>query len=269
MALMLLVTSVSFIHGDRAPAVGAAAPAAVKMLPPVTGEGATQTSAAAGVPYVSETLDLLNQTLHVGNWVPGGGLRPYSVVYDPVHQVVFIGNLGTNFITVVDGVQHKVIGHIAVRTTGVFTMLLAGENLYVAGYNLYLVQVFNTTTWALSANIALSTGPCAFGYDAGTQRVFVATDTRPWELFAVSNVNFTILGSPQSLRPSPGMVVFDPVDNELLVGDGGTNVNILNGSTMAYVTNLTMGDEPFAGIWDPFNDLAFLVGQDSDNITVV
>ena len=223
---------------------------------------------SSGIPYVQSTIDLHTMSVQAGNFVPGNGRLPYAVAYDPVHRLVFIGNEGTDFLTVVDGVNHTVVGYLPVATLGADSLLVAGHYLYVAGLNLYLVQVFDTNTRQLVANVSLGIGPLAFAYDTLRDRVVVTEDTRPWILTVISNTNFTVLGSVP-IRQSPGAVAFDPVDDEFFVGDGGNNVGVLNGSTLQYITNLTMGYDPWAASWDPLNDHLFITGQQSDNITVI
>jgi len=223
---------------------------------------------AAGGPSVVSTIALSNGSLMSGNVRLGNGQTPYAVAYDATHQKIYVGNWGTQFLTVVDAVNRTVVGYIPVNTTGVFALLVAGGSLYVMGFNLYLVQVVNLSLGRVTTNITLGVGPTAMAWDSVHDRVLISTNTRPWALVAVSNQNFTVEAT-QSVRNSPGAVVYDPVDDRILVGDGGNNLAILNGTTLQYITNLTIGYDPWAGIWDPSNDLAYIANQESDNVSIV
>ncbi|HXQ48618.1 MAG TPA: YncE family protein [Thermoplasmata archaeon] len=222
-------------------------------------------SPASGAPYVGSTIDLRNQTLRAGNFVPGDGLYPSWICYDPAQKLLYVANSLTNYVTIVDAVRHTIVSYLPVGTDGTDLCQVAGGNIYFAGANLHLVQVFNMTTQALVANVTLpGRGVISFGYNDARNVVYISVITRPWNVTVVSNVNYTILAS-QMVRNAPAATVCDPVDNEIFIGDDSDNANVLNATTLAYVTNITIGLSPQDGIWDPLNDRVFMGAQVPNN----
>ncbi|HEY6239003.1 MAG TPA: hypothetical protein VIZ68_07460, partial [Thermoplasmata archaeon] len=263
---LVLLTAIVPVAGSGAGAPGIPAPGAVH--PSASPAVVAISPAAPGLPFVESTIVLSNRTVVSGNALPGDGNRPYAVAYSDPHRLIYIGSWGTDFLTVVDAANHTLVGYVPVNTTGVTDLLVAGDLLYVCGFNQNLVQVVNTTQGRVVANISIGTSPAALAWDPVHDRVLVTVATRPWFLYAISNQNFTVVGS-QVIRNSPGVVVYDPIDNRIFVGDGGSNVNVLDGTTLGYITNLTMGFDPWSGIWDPANDLLYMAAQESDNVTII
>jgi DNA-binding beta-propeller fold protein YncE len=213
---------------------------------------------ASGAPYIESTIDLRNQTLRAGSFVPGDGLFPYSPCYAQSVNLIYVANTGTNYVTILSAVNHSLVGYLPVDTDGAEFCQVAGGNVYFAGAVLHLVQVFNTTTQELVANITIpGAGVLSFAYNSVQNWVYISVVTRPWTVTAISNVNFSLLVS-QSIRNAPATTVFDPVNNELYIGDDSDNANVLNATTLAYITNITIGLSPQSGVWDPLNNMVFL-----------
>jgi DNA-binding beta-propeller fold protein YncE len=221
---------------------------------------------AFGEPYIQSTIDIRNQTLRPGSFVPGDGLFPYTPCYAPSVHLIYVANVGTNYVTIINSVNHSLVGYLPVATDGSSFCQVARGNIYFAGADLHLIQVFNTTTQQLEANIPIpGAGVLSFGYNPVLNWVYASVVTRPWSVTAISNTNFSLL-RVNYVRNAPASTVVDTEDNEIFIGDDSDNVNVLNATTLAFVTNLTIGLSPQSGIWDPLNDRVFLGAQAPYNI---
>jgi DNA-binding beta-propeller fold protein YncE len=258
-ALMLGLTLLPLVGPETSH--HAAAPPAPPTVPPIAPVAGRPTPLASGSPYIENTIDLRNQTLRSGNFIPGDGLYPYTPCFSASSNRIYVTNVATNYVTVLDAVNHALIGYLPVDTDGSVYCQVARDHVFIAGGDLHLIQVFNSTTDTLIANITIpGAGVLSFGYNPVLNWVYVSVVTRPWSVTAISNVNFSLL-AVQYVRNAPAATLCDPVDDELYIGDDSDNVNVLNATTLAFITNITIALSPQGGAWDPLNDRVFLGAQ--------
>ena len=267
--------------GARAvPAILVAALAVLAALPPVAPpaaatpvrhSGASQLApplAPPGSPAtVTTTFFVGNETSTNGNVLPGDGLLPYCVAFDPAHDRLYVGNWGTNFVTVLNATTRAVESYFPVGVNGTEALLVANDSLYVVGWNLVLVQVFNLTTLSLVANVNAGSGPWAEAFNPQQGLVYVTMDSSN-ALEAISDANHSVV-IDQPVRASPQSVAYDPASHEVFVGDDGDTVSVLNATTLAYVTNLTVGAAPWSMVYDPANGRVYVANQDNASFSVI
>lgn len=216
---------------------------------------------------VARTFFVGNETSAPTDVVPGNGGLPYCVAYDALHDRLYVGNWATNFLTVLNASTRSVEGYIPVAVNGTEAVLVANDSLYVVGWNLVLVQVFNLTTEAPIANITTGAGPWAMAFNPQQGLVYVTMDSTNL-LTAISDANHTVWRQ-QPVRASPQSVAYDPQSHEVFVGDDGNDVTVLNASTLAFVTNLTVGAAPWSMAYDAATGQVYVANQDDASFSVI
>ncbi len=263
--LLLLVPTVPFVGPLGAPAaVGSSSTSGRGGVGHEVGAPRPGNGSAASV---ERTYFLRNESDAAGNVVPGDGGLPYCVAYDAATDRLYVGNWATNYLTVLNATSRAIVGYLPVGVNGTEGLLVANDSLYVVGWDLVLVQVYNLTTDTIVANIRVGSGPWALAFNPAQGLVYVTMDSSN-SLVAISNRNYSVVGD-QPVRSSPQAVGYDPTSHEVFVGDDGDTVTVLNGTTLAYVTNLTVGASPWSIAYDAWNQQLYVANQDGRSFSVV
>ena len=117
-------------------------------------------------PYVKYTLVLTNDTLIKGNFLSTNGLRPGHAAFDPFNGYVYVTNMGSGIVSVINGITSTVITNIPV---GSYPDGLAFDSsngyVYVANHNSKIVSVINGTTNTVITNITVGLSPAGVAFD--------------------------------------------------------------------------------------------------------
>jgi YVTN family beta-propeller protein len=111
--------------------------------------------------YVKYTLDLINNTLIYGNFVNTyNGEWPFGVTFDSANKYIYVTNIRSNNVSVINGTTNRVITNIGVGygPAGV-AFDSANGYIYVANSNSNNISVINGATNRVIANIGVGLWP--------------------------------------------------------------------------------------------------------------
>jgi YVTN family beta-propeller protein len=235
---------------------------------------------------VLNTLDLWNNTLFPGNYVPNYGMNPDFVAVDTKNGDEYVTNLDTNNVAVIN--QSDVIGWITVEggPWGI-SFDSSNGNLYVTDAQSNNVTVIDGSTNQVIGNISVGIAPAYVTYDSDNGEVFVGvwgcepTPLGPctFDHSAVVVINGTtdavVSSIPLRIGESPpeGMA-FDGESGYLYVTTNfNTTMTVIDGNNNS-VVGLTPGGtgpkvEPTDAVYDHLNGFLYVVDWISSNITIV
>ncbi len=223
--------------------------------------------------YVKYTLVLLNNTLVNGNFVnnAGNGIGPSGVAYDSSNGYLYVTNLNSNSVSVINGASNTVIDTIAVglEPRGVAFDSSNGY-LYVANYNSGTISIIatttgsatypvtftesglpNGTTWAVTFNgttessttnaITFSRPNGTYSYTIGTVSGYSASPSSGSITVSGNNIKQAITFTPTTTSASKYTVTF----TESGLPTGTTwYVNITGGASYSSATGTITFSEP-------------------------
>ena len=226
------------------------------------------------------TLDLLNDSLAPGVFIPPLCSAPAGAVYAPTSHRLYVAGYGSLNLCVVNltsGLESTVSlptdqgGALGDPVAVAFDP--ANGDLYVAnsGLDSTTVTVVNATTDGVVAEVSAGFSPDAIAYDSANGYLYVADGVGG---VSIINGSDNAAVGAAVLPGEPDAVAFDPANRDVYVANlDSTNVSVLNGSTERWVANITVG--PIAGgILGP-DALAYDAASgdvyvaDSDSATIV
>lgn len=201
------------------------------------------------------------------------GSSPDAVACDIASGDVFVANLASENVTVINGTTNTVVGSIPAGPDPV-AMAYDDTNgyVYLAESALESVLVINGTTDTAVDSIPVGVGPFGVAYDSANGDVFVANIVSD----NVSVINGTTDRSFASVAvgPNPDGIAYDSSNGYLYVTGYSTsghfgNVTVINGTTDAVVGTIPVGVEPDAAAYDSANGYLYVPVAGLNNVTVI
>jgi len=142
---------------------------------PVTANGSQNSAQSNPGGYVKYTLDLINNTLINGNFVvyTGNAKDPWGIAYDPSNGYIYVADVGSNTVSVINSATNTVIATIPVgKGPARVTYDPSNGYIYVADVGSNTVSVINGTT--VIATIPVGSEPWGIAYDPSNGYIYVA-----------------------------------------------------------------------------------------------
>jgi len=159
--------------------------------------------------YVKYTLDLINNTLINGNFVnTHNAIYPYGIAYDPSNGYLYVTDLGSDSVSVINGATNTVIAKILVGSEPVGVAYdPSNRYIYVTNELSDTVSVINGTT--VIANITVGSEPVGVAYDPSNGYLYVtnfASGTVSIIFTSVSTSSTSISSVTTSTTSTPSVV---------------------------------------------------------------
>ena len=265
---------------NTTPHVGASAfPAA-----PVT----VSTGGAVPADYPSilneSTLVLFNNTLQPGDLLSVGSSLPSLEVFDPQTDEVFVEGFYSGIIDVVSGQSNEVVATI---DAGQYANTLAydsqNNNIYFGLQTADLVGTVNASTDLIQRTVNIGFEPLAMAADPVTGDLFVTgwNSTGTAFVAVLSGAYGTVLttfpfGTNRFPVAGPNGIAYDPTDGNFYIPSivGGVpqgtrgNLTVVNGTTPAVLTNLSLTFNPDAILYLPSTGDFFLGNGGGANLSI-
>lgn len=154
---------------------------------------------------------------------------------------IYLLNSGSNYISVLDGNSHTVLGDIIVGS-GPFGLAvnLSTNRIYVANFSSNNVSVIDGKSNTVITSITVGSNPVGVGVDSTTNRIYVTN----WGSNSVSVIDgFThVVVATISVGASPEGVNVNPATNHIYITNhGSNNVTVIDGSTNSVKTIVELG----------------------------
>lgn len=210
-----------------------------------------------GAPGVVATVVLPNASVIPGNYLAGNGLDPGAVAYVPALGEIFVSDLGSGNVSVINDSTDRVVAAVPVPSPCGLAYDNASGELFVASLwsGLYVI---NTTSDAVGARIPLGFSSSASGgvpsvvYDSGTDQIFVSNYNWQGNVSVVSAANDSVV-AVVNVSSYPDGLAYDPAQHEVfVVAESGQDVQAISDANDTIVATAL-------GVIDP-GDVAYDAG---------
>lgn len=194
-----------------------------------------------------QTVKIINREINkvvFGDNVVQVGEKPFAICADQAFNNVYVTNSGENNISIIDGINDKVVGFINVGDGPrdiVFDEI--NRRIYVANYNDNSVSIIdaniNKTIETFSTK---GLGPTAVGLDAVENRIYVVNSvSNTVDVFDVESGNANFIKSIKVGERPLGIAV-NPNVNELYVSNSGDGtVDIIDSASFEIFASVEIG----------------------------
>jgi YVTN family beta-propeller protein len=225
----------------------------------------------AGSPFEASTLVLLNNTLIPGNFVASNGRGPFGVTYDGRKGEVFVGNFGSNTVSVISDATHTVVASIGVESPAGLAYDGGKGEVFVtnsSSSDWSKVSVISDATNRVVARIAVGYNPYGVAYDSGAGEIFV-TNSGSGNLSVITDSTNTVDRGP-TVGSDPLGVAYDSGKGEIFVTNfGSQNVSVISDTTDAVVATIPVGAGPLGVAYDNQTGDVFVANYNSGNVSVI
>ena len=166
---------------------------------------------------VSYTVGVIDLSHAVTNSI-GVGVRPLDIAFNPVNNQLYVANLFTNDVTVIDTNTENVTTTLAVGADplGIGVNPTNGD-VYIANSSDDSVSVFNSSDSLVTTIAGVGTTPVSITYHPVNDEMYVVA-TGSNNIFPINATNHTLL-APIATGNSPYKSVFNTNNNYLYVGN--------------------------------------------------
>jgi YVTN family beta-propeller protein len=202
------------------------------------------------------------------------GAFPIPVVVNPNTNLIYVGNAGSNTVSVISGSSNTVLKNVTVGFTPAALAMDTNANMvYVANINSGNVSVINATTNTVVATVPVGILPTGIGVDSNLKKVYVANS----QSGTVSVID-VLPGSPTKnsvistipLNSGTRAVAVIPNNHEVIVTNGFSNVlYVINGTTNTLIKTLNIGVAADPVAVNPTNNLVYTADLGTGTVTVV
>jgi len=195
-------------------------------------------------PHVADTLVLLNNTVFPGNFLAGNGGGPTAAAYDSGKGEVFVANVDSNNVSVINDSTDVVVATIPVQESpeGIAYDSVASE-IFVTDYDSNNVSVINDTTNAIVATIPVAGGPWGVAYDQ-VQGTILVTQFMSTFVSVINTTTNTVMANI-AVGSDPAGIAYDSGNLITFVANlGSNNVSVLAGRTDAVLRTVGVGGQP-------------------------
>ncbi len=219
-------------------------------------------------PSVGATLDLLNNTLSTGNFIPVNGDGLTSAAFDPQTGDLYILSTNEPGVLVVNATTYQWTGGTRLGFSPEDILYdPEDQELYVSSVANNYVSLLNPRTLATVGQIILAQCPAQMLYSGVVHEVDVENQCS--DTISVLNASTNVVGATWSLPSGPGDMAVDPAHNTLLIAAGGF-VTVLNETNGAQVAHVGLGSSYIESmVVDPRVNRAFLDNELYGNTTVL
>lgn len=225
--------------------------------------------------YTAYTLDLCNDSLRAGNWLPKGcHLTPQSLAYDPVKDEIFVANDNSGSVLVLSDSNYLEVANISV---GVNPMAVAYDpakgEIFVANMDSNNVSVISDASNAVVATVPVGASPMSLTYDTGKGEIFVAnfgsSTVGNGTVSVISDTTNTVVATIL-VDNEPDTVVYDSGRGEIfVVNQHAGTVNVISDATNSVVASRLLQEAARGATYDSGQGEVFVGNVASTNLSVI
>jgi YVTN family beta-propeller protein len=180
-------------------------------------------------------------------------VNPYRLVYDPSDQSIYVADLATSSVTVINTTTNAVTRTIPVGANpdGI-AYDPATDAVYVANSGSDNVSVIPTGASTVSTTIGLAAGagPSGVAYDPGNSEVYVAEGGLNLLVGIDGTLNFVSSTTPTGSDPQD--VAASPANGLVYVAnEASRNLSVVDSASNTVVDNITLPSYPMRLTYDP------------------
>jgi YVTN family beta-propeller protein len=225
---------------------------------------ATDNAGNVGVSY--DTNAVVGSSISVGS-------SPYNIAFDSTNGNLYVTNVGSNNVSVINGATNTVIGSPIPVGTNSYGVAFdsANGNLYVANNGDNTVSVISgATNTIIGSPIAVGTGPFGIAFDSANGNLYVANSGSN-DVYVINGATNTVIGSPIPVGSTPDVIAFDSANGNLYVENYGSNdVSVINGATNTIIGSpIPVGTSPQGIAFDSANGNLYVANNGAATVSVI
>jgi DNA-binding beta-propeller fold protein YncE len=221
--------------------------------------------------FSQETLVVLNNTIHPGNFLATDPIGPGPIAVDNSSGTIFLGDTW-GYVTFVNASSGAISGNLRLPFGPTFLAYDATNGmLYAGSLTSNRIAIINASSSTVVKYLATGDEPSAIAVDPTTGNVYVANQGNT----GAGNVT-AINGSTQNITSrfqmggQPGSVGIDPVTHAVYVtNQSGTTVDILKTGPLALQATVRVGGDPGSIAFDPRSGNAYIANSLTNNVSVI
>ena len=226
--------------------------------------GTLPTGVSSNVPYY--LVGIVNNSTIAS---PSVGANPFGSVYCPSTNKIYITNLGSGYVSILDPTNNTVSATtITVGTAPMgITYCPSNDRLYVANYGGVTVSVINPADNSVTA-ITVGASSTGVAYCPSNNRVYVTHQTggtvsviRPDTATVVATI--TVGTSPT------GVAYFSDIDSMVVCNYGTTTISIISATTNLVTDTVTVGTNPRYIAHCPTTSEMYVVNEGSNTVSIL
>jgi YVTN family beta-propeller protein len=194
------------------------------------------------------------------------GSRPTAIAYDPSNGNVYVANIATNSVSVIQGSTNSVLATVRVGAAPrAITFDPSNGDLYVANRNDNTVSVIEGGSNTVVATVPVGNGPWVIAFDPNNGDLYVANLTDGTVSVIDGSTNTVV--ATVAVGSNPTGIVFDPNNGDLYVANDNSpgTVSVIDGSTNTVVATIPVVNVPYSIAFDPGNGDVYVAGNTGPN----
>jgi YVTN family beta-propeller protein len=227
------------------------------------------------VSVISDTNNTVIKTIQVGN-------APRGLVYDSAKGEIFVTSSGDSKVYVIDDDTNQVVANVTVGYYPSYAAYDSGKGeIFVSNVGSGTVSVIsdkNNTVVATVNLVAVPTGnfgtdlqPQALCYDSGKGEIFVPCREGDAPIHVILDSNNTVVATillPETaIVREPEVACYDPIKDEIFVGNADNTVYIISNTNNTIVDSIKTLGGPVGLVYDSGKGYLFLANQYDNSIS--
>jgi YVTN family beta-propeller protein len=161
------------------------------------------------------------------------GSDPFGVAVDPANKEVFVTNMGSDNVSIINGTSQLPVGNVTVQSHPEGIVFDPIDNaLFVADNGSDDVSVISVATLSVVANVAVGTTPAGVAWDNASDRVFV-TNRASDNVSVISGATDRVLASVPVGSDPFGIADDNSTGRLYVANEGSNNVSVLSADPAA------------------------------------
>jgi YVTN family beta-propeller protein len=197
------------------------------------------------------------------------GVSPVGVAVNGATNRIYVTNLASNSVTVIDGNTRTALATIPVGTVPEQAAVNSQTNrIYVTNYGSNSVSVIDGETNTVIATIPVGHSPDGIAANPNTNRIYVTNygSNSVSVIDGAINTGLSTIG----LGPSPVGVGVNPTTNRIYVSTADDNqVSVIDGTTHAIIATIAVGENPIEVAVNPITNRIYVGNNSGDSVSVI
>jgi YVTN family beta-propeller protein len=191
-----------------------------------------------------------------------GFAEPVAVAVNPDTNRIYVANLMSGSVSVIDGASNTVSASVAV---GIYPLSVAVDpytnRIYVANANSGSVSIIDGDTNTVLGDIAVGDYPQGIAVNPATNRIYVTNGTPYGTVSVVDRASNTVVASV-AVGSYPVAVAVNPDTNRIYVTNGNSgSVSVIDGASNTVVATVPVGGNPQGVAVNPDTNRIYVVNS--------
>jgi YVTN family beta-propeller protein len=170
---------------------------------------------------------------------------PYDVDVDPYSDKIYVTNLGSNSVSIIDGSTNTILGNVENVTSPVSVDVDPIRSwIYVTNIDTNTLSKIDAVTNKVVKNVTVGTHPYSVKTSGGREYKIYVTNIGSNTVSVIDGISFKLIKNIHVGKFPVGIAV-NPKTNKVYVTNHLSNtISVINGSSDTVLKNITVGNNP-------------------------